>query len=246
MNRLMRPPLQARANSGLAFRPDSNTVLWLPGQDDPQSSTIRDRSGKGNNGAITGATWKQTGQGLWYLDFDGTDDIVKFGNPDSLNITGSQTFKMWVNPSPLGGGQQIYGKDNEVAERQIVVGLRQHATIGIEFVIFKAGGSASSIFGGTALTADTWNHIVCVYTFVADGSSLMDVYLHGVIDATQITNAVGPVPNETLEFAMGAKDVGAGTRDINAGIALMLHESGTWTAGQVADDRNQDRHHFGV
>ncbi len=40
----------------IKYQPDASTIVWLPGQDDAYSSTIRDRSGKGNNGTISGAT----------------------------------------------------------------------------------------------------------------------------------------------------------------------------------------------
>jgi len=36
------------------YKPDSSCVLYLEGQQDPQSSTIRDLSGKGNHGTIAG------------------------------------------------------------------------------------------------------------------------------------------------------------------------------------------------
>ena len=94
----------ARANLGLTFRPDANCVLWLPGQDDPQSSTIRDRSGNGNNGTFgAGAaapTWKRLPSGLWVLDFDGLNDHTLISYHASLNpklITIEIWFKAATN-----------------------------------------------------------------------------------------------------------------------------------------------------
>lgn len=51
-------------------------VLYLEGQQDPQSATIRDLSGYNNHGTITGATWVRLPSGLWVQSFDGTDDEV--------------------------------------------------------------------------------------------------------------------------------------------------------------------------
>ena len=84
-----------RPNSGLAFRPDTSCVLWLPGQDDAYSVTIRDRLGKGNHGTIYGALWKRNSQGLWYLDLDG-DDYVTITDAPSFNITTALTVITWV------------------------------------------------------------------------------------------------------------------------------------------------------
>jgi len=96
----------ARVNSGINFQPDAYTVLWFPGQDDPQSATIRDRSGSGNNGTITGATWTRNGNGIWYLDFDGADDIVNI--PDATSIQnvfdGGGSTVAWIYPESDGEG----------------------------------------------------------------------------------------------------------------------------------------------
>lgn len=54
----------------------AGAVLWLPGQDDAYSTTIRDRSGNNNHGTITGATWSRLPSGLWVLSFDGDDYIA--------------------------------------------------------------------------------------------------------------------------------------------------------------------------
>ncbi|KKK77854.1 hypothetical protein LCGC14_2849430, partial [marine sediment metagenome] len=71
MSILTKPYFQARKNNGVLYEPDASCVLWLLGQDDAYSTTIRDRSGQGNHGTINDATWARTGQGLWYLVLDG-------------------------------------------------------------------------------------------------------------------------------------------------------------------------------
>jgi hypothetical protein len=54
-------------------------VLYLEGQQDPQSSTIRDLSGYNNHGTIIGATWSRLPSGLWVNSFDGTNDYISCG-----------------------------------------------------------------------------------------------------------------------------------------------------------------------
>ena len=79
------------------YIPSASCVLWLPGEGDPYGSIITDRSGKRNNGTITGATWTRLPSGLWGLDFDGADDLVSCGYTGIVaGIT--PTCMAWVIP----------------------------------------------------------------------------------------------------------------------------------------------------
>ncbi len=90
---------QVRANSGITFRPDANTALWLPGQDDPQSSTIRDRSGNKNDGTLVGTAWVQNSKGFYVQSFDGADDTTNITAAASINNIwdGGATAICWLN-----------------------------------------------------------------------------------------------------------------------------------------------------
>ncbi|KKL78681.1 hypothetical protein LCGC14_2022430, partial [marine sediment metagenome] len=81
------------------FKPDANTALWFPGQDDAQSSTIRDRSGNGNDGTLANTTWVQNSKGLWVLDFNGTTSIGTVSDAASIQniFDGGGTIEAWVN-----------------------------------------------------------------------------------------------------------------------------------------------------
>lgn len=69
-------------------------VLYLEGQQDPQSATIRDLSGYNNHGTITGATWTRLSSGLWVNSFI-TDDFIDCGGNASLNLQ-VFTFMGWL------------------------------------------------------------------------------------------------------------------------------------------------------
>ena len=78
--------------------PSAGSVLYLPGYP-AQGSVIQDFSGEGNDGTITGATWKNdTPGGIWYLYYDGGDDSTSCGNDVSLNITSELTAEVWLKP----------------------------------------------------------------------------------------------------------------------------------------------------
>ena len=95
MSILTRPYMVARKNNGVKWEPDTNTVLWLPGQDDAYSSTIRDRSGNGNDGTITGSMWKQNGQGIWGLSSPGETSANVAFSSDLMTAAG--TVEFWIN-----------------------------------------------------------------------------------------------------------------------------------------------------
>ncbi len=71
-------------------------ALYLEGQQDPQSSTIRDLSGYGNHGTIYGATWVRESKGFWILSYDGADDYTACADSTSLRPT-SLCIRVWVN-----------------------------------------------------------------------------------------------------------------------------------------------------
>jgi len=75
--------------------PELGCVLYLPGLPGG-GARLHHRSPHGNTGTIIGATWGKLPSGLWYLDFDGTDDYVNCGNHSSLQVnTGNLTIELW-------------------------------------------------------------------------------------------------------------------------------------------------------
>ncbi len=83
--------------NGQVFNPpEPGCVLCLTGLPGG-GSKLYDRSPYGNLGTITGATWQRLPSGLWYLDFDGSDDGINCGNPASLQLS-TITWELWVKP----------------------------------------------------------------------------------------------------------------------------------------------------
>ena len=113
--------MQARPSYMHKYWPvDPSCVLYLEGQEDAHSATIRDLSGSGNNGTITGALYKRNSKGLWTLDFDGADDKIVVTDAASIQniFDGSGgTAQAWVNPDSDGGSDSgmIFVKTGEGA-----------------------------------------------------------------------------------------------------------------------------------
>jgi chitodextrinase len=69
--------------------------------DEGAGMSVKDVSGRGNNGVITGATWS-TGRYGAGLGFNGVGDMVTVPDADSLDLSTAMTLEAWVHPSKLG------------------------------------------------------------------------------------------------------------------------------------------------
>jgi len=83
---------------------------------------IYDRSPYGNISAITGATWKRLPSGLWYLDFDGTDDYVDCGNFTPAGDADKQLTVLYWWKGATGGSYTIAQQDRGENQRSFYVG----------------------------------------------------------------------------------------------------------------------------
>ena len=379
----------ARANWGLKFRPDANTVLWLPGQDDPQSATIRDRSGgdpnllsNGNfevgdppddwtlvgggatvsrsstqakigtysalltrngtdchiyqaysgyaayagktvtlgcwvyatvaarvgiglgdgvgsasstshtgvagwewlttsltvdasptylrsylevfdgdtsayfdgailtcgelspkSGVIVGATWAQTGQGLWYLQNDGVDDRTTVADSPSLDITDKITILIWARTTawdwPGHAGTDGWVIEKGVANDSVGYGIRGHDTLGKFFYHISDGGVLKSVTGD-ARDAATWFLVGMTY----DGATLTG-YINGVADGTPLAY-VGDIDSSNgFPLLIGSNaDL---NREYYGDLTLTRILSGVaWSTARIASIYQQERHLFDV
>ena len=63
---------------------------------DEARGRVGDRSGNGNTGAVSGATWLAQGRFGSALSFDGVNDRVAVADADSLDLTSAMTLEAWV------------------------------------------------------------------------------------------------------------------------------------------------------
>lgn len=145
----------------LSFKPPPlGLVLFYPGLPGG-GSKLYDKSPYGNNGSIVGATWVKSPLGLWCLSFDGTDDYVNCGNPDSIRygIGDSFTMEAWVYLNSLGS-----------SSRQIMSKRKQWAVDNVEFfysqyddfahLYIQDGVATDGATTSVPITAGVWQHIV--------------------------------------------------------------------------------------
>ncbi|KKM88887.1 hypothetical protein LCGC14_1254160 [marine sediment metagenome] len=229
----------ARANWGLKFRPDANTVLWLPGQDDNYSSTIRDRSGQGNDGTITGATWAQTGQGLWYLKFtEDAGDNVNCGADSSLDLGSSWTIFMWFfssdTASETGG---LMSKDDGTTNRDFFITIRNASPAGVLQLAHRISDVEKLFISGITVDDGNWH----LAFFMNDGTDLI-IDNDGTVETD--AGKGGATDNEGADLLLGRWRV---SEELDGGIALArIVNNKVLSVDERTSIRNQERHLFGV
>jgi len=163
-------------------------VLDLSLQDEPISTSLKDRSGNGNDGIIINESWTKLSNGLWCLSLNGTDSYVYCADSSSLDITNNISIEVWLkfNDTPAvgaawsisekggrGGGTNnwaLYTENNNTT-------LRFGAGFGGVWVSYGAIG--------TQLGIGEWRHVVITY----DGTNIRS-YLDSVMDLNELESGV--------------------------------------------------------
>ena len=156
---------------------DSSCVLSLNFNENTGTLT-RDGSAQGNDGTLTGCTWKDDDSGV-YLSFNGSSDYVDCGSDTSLNITNAITISAWVKPrsyspmntlfSQIGGGkwlQLFYYSDK----------------FQIAYSISVSPGQGTRHYSEAQPPLNQWSHII----ITIDESNNGTVYLNSVSKGTQV------------------------------------------------------------
>lgn len=139
--------------------------------------TLRDVSGHGNHGTLTGmdpATDWQVSGGGWSLDFDGSNDYIPLSTP----ITSTMVAAAWVYARDLTDPNGEYFVAKWGGDFYIGVYLGNWIARSA-----SAGGSQSALLQSTA-TANTWTHLA-----VSRTASTLTLWVNGVAKAS--TSAVG-------------------------------------------------------
>ncbi len=252
---IMTSPALVDIGTGIAFRPDANTKLWLPGQDDAQSAVIRDRSGNGNDCSITGAVWKRNDKGLRYLDFDGLDDLITTGDASTFKwLHGAEdtsnfkfTIKTWFFATSwiddilglLETGTSASGSigvslwlDNRssVPRTRRILGIISNDTAAI----------VAPDAGDNSVPNDTdWHQLVWTYDQTpATGNSI--IYLDKTPKTTDNKSAETPSTSNSVR----ALEIGriADSFSHYGGLALpVIEQDVIWTQAQITSNYQQER-----
>ena len=216
---------------------------------------------RGNDGTIVGATYRQLPTGLNYLDFDGSDDKITVGAAATFKfLHGAEdtsnfkfTIKFWMFVTSFTDDYWGLVGTNDVDSLQTGTDLWLDNRSGIprtrRLMAAITNSSGTTIVfsdaGNSSYPNDaSWHHIVWSYDQTpATGNSI--TYVDTTAKSTDNKSAQTPdTGNPTRALVIGRV---ANDGSHYGGIALpVIIKDVAWTQAQITDNRNQERHLFGV
>jgi len=124
-------------------------------------TVLKDETGNGNNGMLTGGPKWADGKDGGALFFDGKNDFVDAGNGSLFNFT-TQDFSIeaWINPSVLNKDQFIVSKGWGTSTNGFSL-ILQNAANRIYFSTSQSGASQSS-YSVPITQPNIWYHVIAV------------------------------------------------------------------------------------
>jgi len=171
--------------------------------------TIRDVSGRKNNGNNVGTTFSPGGRmgGAW--EFNGSTSYISLPASPSISAGDNLGFAIsaWVYNRDITSDGAVCGQWPGAAPRRFLLYLDEGgAAAGYRFIVSTAGGTlATSVDSGGAVQ-DKWQHIVAVYQ-----SPSVYVYTDGVLTATA-SGTGGAMTTAVAAPAIGSDHGGAAAR----------------------------------
>jgi RHS repeat-associated protein len=168
------------------------------GFEEGSGTAVADRSGNGNNGAISGATWSTAGKFGKALSFDGVNDTVTVPDANSLDLTSGMTIEAWVKPTTSGGWRTAVMKERTGG---LSYALYSSSSTGLLPPVGKIfNGAERQTTGTIPIGTGTWTHLAVTY----DGSQLR-FYNSGLLVGSTATT--GPITTSTGALRIGGNSV---------------------------------------
>jgi hypothetical protein len=241
------------SSTNLAFYVDAMNIdgSGFNSADSNDRTTIwDDLSGNATDGLLTNFTFQDLNTG-WEganrvcnpsdLEFDGVNDFVNIGNPDSLNIPGNETIALWVkfkDPSNLSSLFSDFDANKNITQGNLRVG-NNGSTIG--YTQTHTDGTTLSFDGSDSLSANTWYNIALIRN---DNSKTIQLYLNG----QPYGNSQNYVGKTIVSSNLGNKAIGrAGSFDgnyFNGKIANVRVYNAALTGNQVNINYNAEVNNF--
>ena len=144
------------------------------GFNEGSGATLRDLSGNGNNGVISGASWT-TGHSGGALSFNGLNSSVTVPNSASLAPSAAVTVEAWVRPSTNASWRTVALKTQNAGA--LSYALYSSSDTGPASMVYTSAERGAAAPSGLSTTR--WSHLTAVY----DGSGTR-IYVNGKLIAT--------------------------------------------------------------
>lgn len=179
-----------RSQSQIAWDYNQGKPVAYYDFDECQGTTLNDFTGNGNAATITPNGGNSVGDcstsatTMWYqgrvgkfnysLNFDGSANYAVTSSFSPLSLAGQTTTKLswggWYYPTSSAASKTLMQKNTEF---RITTNGSSIPLCGI----YYSGAFNDSTAGTTALTLNSWNHVMCIY----DGSNI-SLYINGRLD----------------------------------------------------------------
>jgi len=179
---------------------------------------VKDSSGYGNDGVISGATWTSPGHfpsttSDWCLSFDGNNDYVTCADSASLDILDAITIELWLKYSVKPGSGEGYPLAKKRRTNSATYQLFINDSGFIRLGIHTSGYVGAS--GAIDLSDNIWHHTAGVW----DGTNVR-IYIDGVQSGTPQAQT-GSMTATTDSVAIG---YGVGLHVVNIPYKGLLDE----------------------
>jgi len=173
------------------------------------SGEIKDSTFNANNGTTSGtmdSSDQVPGKVDGSLDFDGVDDLVDFGNPGSLQLTGAMTASAWVWVDAFGTfpavNTRFVTKSGDEPQRGWELNL-ENSDSKAYFIISEDGYSAtqSRVTSTGNVPTGQWIQYVGVF----EPSTAVRIYVNGSLDNSNTTSIPSSQHNATNNVHMAER-----------------------------------------
>ena len=194
--------------------------------DEKTGTTAYDTSGNGNNGTISGATWKGSAEckSGACLSFDGSNDYVNVNDSSTLDVTSGVTVEAWVKISDQTPTFRIITEKDVSGQYSLFV-----MSDGL-----KARFRLNSLWATstTTITDGRWHHIAGTAT-----ASTVRIYVDGKLEE-EVTGTDAFTTNNT-PVTIGIRN--GGTLPFKGEIDLVRIYNYARTPAQIAWDYNRGK-----
>lgn len=216
-------------------RVPNDCALYYPGLRGGDATVI-DYSGSANNATITGAIWKRLPSGLWYLDFDGGDDVARTGDDvfSQATFVGGCTYAAWVKIDTVDDTEQVILG----SEARLILGVLATTDLW-NFHIYDGASNIAESNG--ALSTGVWTFVVGTWD-----TTTVRLYVNGAVQTDTAPSNVATIDAVSRTTTVGASDPGGLNLFLDGGVALPRVTGRAWSASEILDYYGQERTLFGV
>ncbi|MCE5237584.1 LamG domain-containing protein [bacterium] len=154
--------------------------------DEGTGDVARDLTGHGHDAALKNTAWVPSPRGH-ALRFDGKDDVARYGELDSMNLSGDLTLAVWLKTD-----SSVEPKTNRIIIGDTGLGVERNLNLrmdGYGYLRFEwaDGTRNASLLAPNSLLNGTWKHVVVTCASTAKVATMY-------VDGQQVAQMPMPLP----------------------------------------------------